>query len=82
MAKTFKSFEDIVEASVKRGYSKEYNVKGVELEVEGKTLRPYTVAIANRDLLFFCDVGTVNYVVDTYAGKNWVELFDWSFGDE
>lgn len=76
---SFKNFSDIVEASLEHGESKEYEVKGVELEVEGKTLRPYTVAIANRDLLFYCEEGTVNYLVDTYAGRNWVELFDWDF---
>jgi hypothetical protein len=47
------------------------------LEVDGDTFKAYEVSIANRDLLFYCDKGTANYVVDTYGDRVTVELFDW-----
>lgn len=54
------------------------------LEVDGEKFRAYEVSIANCDLLFFCDKGTANYLVDTIedriSGKTRVlgiELFNW-----
>lgn len=50
----------------------------IMLEVDGEEFKAYEVSIANQDLLFYCDKGTANYVVDNYGnGKITVELFDW-----
>lgn len=49
----------------------------LNLEVNGETWRAYEVNIAHQDLLFFCDKGTANYLVDRYCGQVWVELFNW-----
>lgn len=47
------------------------------LEVDGEEFHAYEVSVSNRDLLFFCDKGTANYLVDTYGEKIVIELFNW-----
>lgn len=46
------------------------------LEVDGEKFRAYEVSIANQDLLFFTEKGTLNYVVDNYNGDARPELFN------
>lgn len=50
------------------------------LDVTGDKFHAYEVSVANRDLLFFCNEGTANYVVDTYGDKVVVVLFNWEKG--
>ena len=45
------------------------------LDVDGEKFHAYEVSVANRDLLFFCDKGTLNYLVDTYGDRIVIELF-------
>jgi hypothetical protein len=59
------------------------------LEVNDQKFHAYEVSVATGDLLFFCDEGTANYVVDTYedriTGKTEVlaiELFNWESDNE
>lgn len=47
------------------------------LGVDGEKFHAYEVSVASQDLLFFCDKGTVNYLVDNYNGKLVIELFNW-----
>jgi uncharacterized membrane protein len=44
------------------------------LDVDGERFHAYEVSISNQDLLFFCDKGTLNYVVDSRRGLNGPEL--------
>lgn len=47
------------------------------LDVDGEKFRAYEVSIANQDLLFLTEKGTLNYLVDDYGnGKIMVELFN------
>ena len=47
------------------------------LQVDDEKFHAYEVSIANCDLLFYCDKGTANYVVDTYGNQTFCELYDW-----
>lgn len=81
--KTFTDFEEIVDFSVK--YTKEneeFSVENVELVIEGKKFYPYTVSICNRDLLFYCEQGTINFVVDSYGDDHMAEAFDWDLDED
>ena len=46
------------------------------LSVEGEKFHAYEVSVSNCDLLFFCDKGTLNYVIDTYGDKVVIELYN------
>lgn len=48
-----------------------------KIEVEGDAWSVYTVHISHRDILCYCNEGIATFLVDSYAGRNWVELFDW-----
>lgn len=48
----------------------------ITLIVDGEKFHAYEVSIASRDLLFFCDKGTLNYLVDTYGDRIAIELFN------
>ena len=48
----------------------------VTLEADGEKFHAYEVSIANQDLLFFTDKGTLNYLVDNYGGDARAELFN------
>jgi predicted GNAT family acetyltransferase len=71
------NFNDLVEKSLNAKSSKEYACS-LELKIEGKTWNAYAVSVSNRDLLFYCNQGTVTYLVDTYGSRHTAELFDWS----
>lgn len=42
---------------------------GITLQVEGEKFHAYTVSIAHQDLLFYCDKGTLNYLVDSIEDR-------------
>lgn len=73
-----KDFNYFVDKAVKTKSSKEHDCN-LTLEVDGKNVTAYSVNVANRDLLFFTDQGTVNYLVDTYGDKSSAVLHDWDF---
>lgn len=68
------TFEHLVELSVKHKGQNKYLPCDISLDVDGKTYNAYEVSIHTRDLLFFTDKGTLNYVVDSYGDRNTVEL--------
>lgn len=69
----FTKFTDTVEFSTRVfGESEEYSCN-IMLEDKYKA---HTVAICNRDLLFYCDNATLNYVVDTIGYNHYAELIN------
>ena len=71
MQTNFKNFKDAVEFSTRFfGESEEYSCN---ITLEGKH-KAHAVSISNRDLLFYCDDATLNYVVDTIGWNNYAEL--------
>ena len=70
-----RSFEELVELSVKHKGQNKYSPCDLSLEVDGKTYNAYEVSICNRDLLFFSDKGTLNYVIDSYGDRHVAELY-------
>lgn len=50
----------------------------ISLQVDGEKWNAYEVSISHCDLLFYCDKGTANYIVDTIHGQVLgIELFNW-----
>lgn len=78
---TFQTFQDVVAfRTTFRKNAKTFDCN-FNIEVEEKTFRTHSVSICNRDLLFFTDKGTLNYVVDTIGFNDYAELFSID-GDE
>lgn len=83
----YTSFDDLVSLSVNHtGDSIELdcsltlsitNRHGDSLEMQA-----YTVSLANRDLLFYTDKGTVSYLIDVYPAGPVAVLHDWTLDDE
>lgn len=48
----------------------------IALDVDGECFQAYEVSISYRDLLFFCDKGTINYLVDSYGDRVSIDLFN------
>ena len=73
--KTFQTFKEVVAFSTTcRKNAKTFDCN-FNIEAEEKTFKAYSVSICNRDLLFFTDRGTLNFVVDTIGFNNYAELF-------
>jgi hypothetical protein len=62
---TFKELVDI---------AADYDGESIELDcdlgldIDDMTYRAYAVSVASRELLFYCDGATVEYVIDVYNG--------------
>lgn len=83
MTQVHPSFNDLVELSINHtGDSLELDCS-LTLHVDGIDLQAYTVSLANRDLLFYTDKGTVTYLVDIYGDTApRALLYDWSLDEE
>ena len=67
----FTKLSDAIEFSTRVfGEPAEYSC---DIMLEDK-YKAHTVAICNRDLLFYCDDATLNYVVDTIGFNDYAEL--------
>ncbi len=54
----------------------------IELFENGITFHAYTVSVAHRDLFFYCNEGTLNYVVDVYSGIGSAVLHNMELDEE
>lgn len=82
MRQKFKSLQEVAEFSVNyKGESKEFDCN-INLIVDDVKYKAHSVSIAHRDLLFYCDKGCFNYVVDSYGDRHVVELFHSEVDDE
>ena len=70
-----RSFEELVELSVKHKGQNKYLACDIILIDDEKEYKAHEVSICNRDLLFFTDKGTLNYVIDSYGDRHVAELF-------
>jgi hypothetical protein len=48
----------------------------IDLEIDGQKVSAYTVSIAHRELLFYCDGLTVSYDVNTIGDRHSIVIFD------
>ena len=72
--KTFQTFKEVVAFNTTcRKNAKTFDCN-FNIEAEEKTFKAHSVSICNRDLLFFTDRGTLNFVVDTIGFNNYAEL--------
>lgn len=75
------SFNDLVDLSVNYdGDNLEVDCS-LTLNVKGIDLQAHACSVSNRDLLFYCNEGTVTYLVDVYNGTARAELYDWTLDD-
>ena len=82
MTQVYQSFNDLVDLSVNHdGDSIELDCS-LTLHVDGIDFQAYTVSLANRDLLFYTDKGTVTYLIDLYHAGPIAVLHDWTLDDE
>lgn len=72
--KALNDFYEIVEKSLNHKGENKYFDCNITLKFDGIKHLCHEVSICNRDLLFFSDKGTLNYVVDSYGLRNVVEL--------
>jgi hypothetical protein len=48
----------------------------LSLSVDGDVYHAYAVSVAPRELLFYCDGATVEYVIDIYGDKSIAEVYN------
>lgn len=75
--KVKKDLNYFAEKSLKHKGENKYYPCDIALKVDGHRLKAHEVSVCGRDLLFFCDKGTVSFVVDTYGDRHVIEMLDW-----
>lgn len=71
------TFDQLVEKSLKvtgASYALECDF---EIEVNGEQWHVYDSSVSHRDILLYCDQGTVTFLVDSYGNRHVTELFTW-----
>ena len=48
----------------------------MQLIEDGITYNVYQCSVSHRDLLFYSDKGTLNYLIDSYGDNHTIELFE------
>jgi len=69
-----KDFNYFIEKSINHKGENKYYTCNLNLKIDDKNFKAHEVSICNRDLLFFTDKGTLNFVVDSIGFKNYAEL--------
>lgn len=49
----------------------------IDLKVDDVEYNAYSVSISYRDLLFYTDKGTIQYLVDSYGDRHTAVLHNW-----
>ena len=68
--KILRDINEIIEMSLSHSGENEYYK--CSLKINGH--KAHEVSICNRDLLFFTDKGTLNYLVDSYGDRSYIDL--------
>jgi hypothetical protein len=69
------TIEECIEHAIKGKNLGENDCK-IDLELDGEKIQAYTVSIAYRELLFYCDGLTVSFDVNTIGGRDSILLFE------
>jgi hypothetical protein len=72
----FTKMQDIIAMSIVHEGENEYHSCDIKIKEEGRTYHAHEVSICNRDLLFFCDKGAINYVINSYGDAHYLELIN------
>lgn len=73
----YTNLKDLIDLAVNyEGESIEVDCN-ITLEVDDVEYKAYSVSISNRDLLFYTDEGTIQYLVDSYGDNHTAVLYDW-----
>jgi predicted NAD-dependent protein-ADP-ribosyltransferase YbiA (DUF1768 family) len=70
-------FDILIDTAVNASEQREFDVS-LSIKIEGETWKAYTAYVSHRDILLFCDKGTVTYLVDSYGDRHTAELFNWN----
>lgn len=49
----------------------------INLDIDDVEYNAYSVSVSNRDLLFYTEKGTIQYLVDSYGDRHTAVLHDW-----
>jgi len=49
----------------------------INLDIDDVECKAYSVSISYRDLLFYTDKGTIQYLVDSYGDRHTAVLHNW-----
>lgn len=77
MKQNDKIWKIIVDTSIHSNNPRTFTLEDFPLNIEGNVWKAYEVSVSHRDLFFYCDKGTVTYLVDTYGDKHSAVLHDW-----
>lgn len=69
------TIQECIEYAVKNTKLGENDCK-IDLDLDGEKIQSYTVSIAYRELLFYCDGLTVSFDVNTIGGRDSILLFE------
>ncbi len=73
----YTNLKDLIDLAVNyEGESIEVDCS-INLEVDDVEYKAYSVSISNRDLLFYTEKGTIQYLVDSYGDNHTAVLYDW-----
>jgi len=84
MRTEYNTLTDIIEASILADESEEYTCDIFLTNPQDPSFKPwesYSVSVSNRDLVFYCTEGIIQYLVDIYNGKPVAVLHDYSIGE-
>lgn len=70
-------FKDLIELSVNHDEESIEVDCSINLEVDGIEYKAYGVSLAYRDLLFYTDKGTIQYLIDSYSDNHTAVLYDY-----
>lgn len=65
-----------IKASIDGSLNGEHDAN-FKIEVQESLWHVYTVSIAHRAVICYCDKGTATLFIDSYGDRNTYELFDW-----
>jgi len=72
--KKITTIQETINISLNHDGENEYFPCDLKLKEDKKIYKAYEVSICNRDLLFFTNKGTLNYVVDTIGFNHSLNL--------
>lgn len=72
----YTDFNDLVELSVNHEDESIEVDCNIEIGVDDVEYKAYSVSIANRDLLFYTDKGTIQYLIDSYGDNHTAVLYN------
>lgn len=72
------TLNQLIEKSLKVTKSSYAMLCNFKINVNGEDWDAYDSSVCHRDILLYCDQGTVTLLVDSYGNRDIIEIFDWN----